>query len=523
MPSLSHTYTHSKAERVTLTHVLLKSLQASGEVRWIRQPEKATSSTHSASWYTETERHKRSGSEQTSWTVEDGVWQGKKGITSTSIREESSDRSGGGSVRRRCRRRMHGGEMRIARTGLLKEGQRGRGSGPLRRDVLFWPLQQTPQRPTPPITLPSPDVCDGTLRRNRCTLRFCGRSAAVRPYQGTIARGLACEMRSSSFSLAALCAMAMCHVASAFLPTSALPSLSRSATRSALSGLEMMRHGCKDPKLGLPADHRKALLRSLTTEVIRHGRITTTMARAKALRDPVRYRAVWEPAYLELARFTDWSSAKLMMKASHSDEKKWSSSGLHRFGGACFTRAWRPRTFKCGHVLGWFQRPDSYHAVLCLGSCFCQQFWISWRCFDVDQIQNWWNRIRCDKGDSADYAKMWCTVTVQLLCTIEFRTLPSLSRISIWFPGIFDRLVIFWYSSGFFVCCALLCGVSFFVVCQVDHMITLAKDGSLHARRQALGYVYDKELVHALFEQVHHCASSANAVCSLVSTFSAFP
>lgn len=36
----------------------------------------------------------------------------------------------------------------------------------------------------------------------------------------------------------------------------------------------------------------------------------------------------------------------------------------------------------------------------------------------------------------------------------------------------------------------------------VDHMITLAKDGSLHARRQALGYIYDKQLVHALFEQV---------------------
>ena len=27
-------------------------------------------------------------------------------------------------------------------------------------------------------------------------------------------------------------------------------------------------------------------------------------------------------------------------------------------------------------------------------------------------------------------------------------------------------------------------------------------DGSLHARRQALSYVYDKQLVHALFEQV---------------------
>lgn len=36
---------------------------------------------------------------------------------------------------------------------------------------------------------------------------------------------------------------------------------------------------------------------------------------------------------------------------------------------------------------------------------------------------------------------------------------------------------------------------------HADHMITLAKDGSLHARRQALGYVYDKQLVHALFEQ----------------------
>merc|ERR1719267_22841 len=34
-----------------------------------------------------------------------------------------------------------------------------------------------------------------------------------------------------------------------------------------------------------------------------------------------------------------------------------------------------------------------------------------------------------------------------------------------------------------------------------DHMVTLAKDDSLHARRQALGYLYDKSLVHALFEQ----------------------
>jgi large subunit ribosomal protein L17 len=33
-------------------------------------------------------------------------------------------------------------------------------------------------------------------------------------------------------------------------------------------------------------------------------------------------------------------------------------------------------------------------------------------------------------------------------------------------------------------------------------MISLAKDGSLAARRRAIGYMYDKQLVHALFEQV---------------------
>lgn len=40
-------------------------------------------------------------------------------------------------------------------------------------------------------------------------------------------------------------------------------------------------------KLGKPADQRKALLRALTTEVIRHGRIKTTLVRAKAVRKHV--------------------------------------------------------------------------------------------------------------------------------------------------------------------------------------------------------------------------------------------
>ena len=45
-----------------------------------------------------------------------------------------------------------------------------------------------------------------------------------------------------------------------------------------------MRHQCKRHHLSKPADQRKALLRSLATELFLHGEITTTMARAKALR-----------------------------------------------------------------------------------------------------------------------------------------------------------------------------------------------------------------------------------------------
>ncbi len=48
-----------------------------------------------------------------------------------------------------------------------------------------------------------------------------------------------------------------------------------------------MRHRCRVPKLGKPADQRKALLRALTTELVRHGRITTTLIRAKAMRSEV--------------------------------------------------------------------------------------------------------------------------------------------------------------------------------------------------------------------------------------------
>ena len=48
-----------------------------------------------------------------------------------------------------------------------------------------------------------------------------------------------------------------------------------------------MRHRCKVARLGLPADQRKALMRSLATEIIRHGQIKTTLIRAKAVRSEV--------------------------------------------------------------------------------------------------------------------------------------------------------------------------------------------------------------------------------------------
>ena len=48
-----------------------------------------------------------------------------------------------------------------------------------------------------------------------------------------------------------------------------------------------MRHRCRVKKLSKPTDQRRALLRALTTELIRHGRINTTLIRAKVLRTEV--------------------------------------------------------------------------------------------------------------------------------------------------------------------------------------------------------------------------------------------
>lgn len=45
-----------------------------------------------------------------------------------------------------------------------------------------------------------------------------------------------------------------------------------------------MRHQVKKHRLNKPADQRKALLRSLASSLFMHGEITTTLARAKALK-----------------------------------------------------------------------------------------------------------------------------------------------------------------------------------------------------------------------------------------------
>ena len=45
-----------------------------------------------------------------------------------------------------------------------------------------------------------------------------------------------------------------------------------------------MRHQCKKHHLGLAADQRRALLRSLASSLFMHNEIETTMARAKALK-----------------------------------------------------------------------------------------------------------------------------------------------------------------------------------------------------------------------------------------------
>merc|ERR1712048_111980 len=48
--------------------------------------------------------------------------------------------------------------------------------------------------------------------------------------------------------------------------------------------INAMRHGVRTNRLGRPADQRKAMIRSLVTDVLNHGRVKTTLVRAKYIR-----------------------------------------------------------------------------------------------------------------------------------------------------------------------------------------------------------------------------------------------
>ena len=83
------------------------------------------------------------------------------------------------------------------------------------------------------------------------------------------------------------------------LPPLKLNSLISSPTLPRVSSLRplvhsrtslFMRHRCKVDILGLPADQRKALMRSMTTSLLRHGRIKTTLIRARAVRKHVEHQ-----------------------------------------------------------------------------------------------------------------------------------------------------------------------------------------------------------------------------------------
>ena len=93
------------------------------------------------------------------------------------------------------------------------------------------------------------------------------------------------ENTQTMVALKLLVLSACLALAGAFAPMAApLSGRAVAAATPAGSGIVMIRHANKLKKLNRPADQRKALLRGLTTELIRHGRIKTTTIRCKELR-----------------------------------------------------------------------------------------------------------------------------------------------------------------------------------------------------------------------------------------------
>jgi len=86
-----------------------------------------------------------------------------------------------------------------------------------------------------------------------------------------------------------------------------------------------MRHRVPGHRVGRPADQRKALLRALATELLRHDEIVTTLAKAKAVRPVVEklitkgkkgYLADHHALY-DKAKAGDVDAAKQIARAVH--------------------------------------------------------------------------------------------------------------------------------------------------------------------------------------------------------------
>ena len=74
-----------------------------------------------------------------------------------------------------------------------------------------------------------------------------------------------------------------------------------------------MRHRVPKHQLGRPADQRKAVLRSLATELLRHDEIMTTLAKAKAVRSEAE-------KLITLAKSGKLSGTDLHAKAKQGDQ-----------------------------------------------------------------------------------------------------------------------------------------------------------------------------------------------------------
>lgn len=86
-----------------------------------------------------------------------------------------------------------------------------------------------------------------------------------------------------------------------------------------------MRHRVPGNRVGRPQDQRKALLRALTTELLRHDEISTTLAKAKALQPEVeKMITIGKKGYIEnhgalyeKAKGGDANAAKELARAIH--------------------------------------------------------------------------------------------------------------------------------------------------------------------------------------------------------------